>query len=260
MRRAVFNQKGGVGKTTITCNLAAVGASIGKKILVIDLDPQCNSTQYLTGRSPEKKEGTLSEYFNDLLYSFFGSKKFESYIVETPFKNLYLIQSHPELGELESKLEHRYKMYKLKEALEGIDSFDEIYIDTPPALNFYSRSALIAVESCIIPFDCDAFSRQALYSLVNNINEIKTDHNPGLKIEGIVANQYMDRAKLPKQIVDEIINEGHPVFDTRLTVSVKIRESHESSKPVVFLEPNHKTAREYISLYNELQKKLHDSP
>lgn len=254
MRRVVFNQKGGVGKTTITCNLAAVAASLGKKVLVIDLDPQCNATQYLLGKSPEKKDGTLSEYFNDLLYSFFGSKKFESYITETPFKDLYLVRSHPELGELESKLEHRYKMYKLKEALASLDIYDEIYMDTPPALNFYSRSALIAADSCIIPFDCDAFSRQALYSLMGNINEIRADHNPELKVGGIVANQYMDRAKLPRQIVDELHEEGHPLFDTKLSVSVKIRESHESSKPVVFMEPNHKTAREYISLYSEISK------
>lgn len=252
MRRAVFNQKGGVGKTTITCNLAAVGASLGKKTLVVDLDPQCNSTQYLIGKSPESREGTLSEYFNDLLYSFFGHKKAESYVVETKFENLYLIQSHPELYELESKLEHRYKMYKLKEALATLDTFDEIYMDTPPALNFYSRSALIAADSCIIPFDCDAFSRQALYSLMGNISEIRADHNPGLKVEGIIANQYMDRAKLPKHIVEELKEEGHPVFDTKLSVSVKVRESHESSRPLVFMEPNHKTAREYISLYSEL--------
>ncbi len=252
MRRAVFNQKGGVGKTTITCNLAAVGASLGKKILVVDLDPQCNATQYLLGKYPESKDGTLSEYFNDLLYSFFGSKKVDSYIVETPFKNLYLIQSHPELGELESKLEHRYKMYKLKEALATLDTFDDIYMDTPPALNFYSRSALIAADACLIPFDCDAFSRHALYSLMGNINEIRADHNPTLKVEGIIANQYMDRAKLPKQIVEDLQTEGHPVFDTRLSVSVKVRESHESSKPLVFMEPNHKTAKEYIALYSEL--------
>lgn len=252
MRRVVFNQKGGVGKTTITCNLAAVGASLGKKTLVVDLDPQCNSTQYLLGKTPEAKEGTLSEYFNELLYSFFGYKKPESFVVETRFKNLYLIQSHPELGELESKLEHRYKMYKLKEALASLDSFDDIYLDTPPALNFYSRSALIAADSCIIPFDCDAFSRQALYSLLNNINEIRADHNPGLSVEGIVANQYMDRAKLPKQIVEDLKEEGHPVFDTRLSVSVKVRESHESSMPLVFMEPGHKTSKEYLSLYSEL--------
>jgi cellulose biosynthesis protein BcsQ len=125
------------------------------------------------------------------------------------------------LDELHGKLESRYKIYKLRDALDALaTSYDQIYIDTPPALNFYTRSALIAAQGCLIPFDCDDFSRRALYTLLESVQEIQADHNKALKVEGIVVNQFQPRANLPQRMVQELIDEGLPVLQPYLRSSV----------------------------------------
>ena len=113
-------------------------------------------------------------------------------------------------------------------------------------------SALIAANACLIPFDCDEFSRQALYSLLENIEETKSDHNTGLIVEGIIVNQFQARAKLPTKLVDELIAEELPVLDTYLSTSVKIRESHEQAKPLVAFDRKHKLSEEFRALYRQL--------
>jgi chromosome partitioning protein len=255
MKRVVFNQKGGVGKSTITCNLAAINAVEGKKTLVIDLDIQGNSTQYLLGKKITESDKTSALFFKDCLsLSLFGGNNsgLESIIHETPFPNLYVIPSHPDLEALQSRLESRMKTFKLKEALDKLVGFDSIYIDTPPVLNFYSQSALIAADKCLIPFDCDSFSREALYTLMQTIREVKADHNQGLEIEGIVVNQFQKQANLPQQLVEGLIAEGLPVLNAMISPSVKVRESHSMSQPLVHYVPNHKLTTEYRALYDEI--------
>ena len=112
-------------------------------------------------------------------------------------------------------------MFKLKEALDSISGYDRIYIDTPPAINFNTRSALIAAHRCLIPFDCDDFSKRALQTLLNHVREIKQDHNAELEVEGIIINHYQARANLPRRIVASLIDEGLPVIDAYLSSSVK---------------------------------------
>jgi chromosome partitioning protein len=255
MRRVVFNQKGGVGKSTITCNLAAVGAARGEKTLVIDLDPQANSTRYLLGDAADDLEISATEFFDQMLSFKLRPRATEEFIVPTPFENLHLLPSHASLEELQAKLESRYKIYKLREALEALTDYDQIWIDTPPALHFYTRSALIAADRCLIPFDCDEFARRALYTLLDNVAEIRADHNDQLEIEGIIINQFQSRATLPQQLVDELRSEGLPVLDTLLSSSVKIKESHQQSKPMIHLDASHKLAKEFSALYDELGEK-----
>ncbi len=255
MRYVVFNQKGGVGKSTITCNLAAISAHQGYRTLVIDLDPQGNSTQYLLGAEAARADDlpTVAEFFEQTLKFSMRPKGTAEFIVESPWENLHLMPSSPQLDELQGKLESRHKIYKLREALlELAPSYDLIYIDTPPALNFYTRSALIAAERCLIPFDCDDFSRRALYSLIENVNEIQADHNKGLKIEGIVVNQFQPRANLPQRTVQELIDEGLPVLQPYLSASVKIKESHELARPMIHLDPRHKLTLEFMALHDAL--------
>ena len=260
MRRVIFNQKGGVGKSTITCNLAAVSAAEGKKTLVIDLDVQGNSSHYLLGDKVADADATIAHFFKESLsLNLFGKGQdhgLNDQIHESPFPNLHVLPSHPELEPLQSRLESRYKIYKLREALDHLTEFDRIYIDTPPVLNFYSRSALIAAKSCLIPFDCDAFSREALYNLLTALDEIKTDHNPDLEIEGVIVNQFQTRAKLPQQLVDELLSRGQPVLDTKLSPSVKVRESHSASRPLIHLVPDHKLSEEFRALHQELEQRL----
>ena len=224
MRRVVFNQKGGVGKSSITCNLAAIAANSGKRTLLLDLDPQGNSTQYLLG--------------------------------ETPFANLSIMASAPQLEEIEQKLESRHKIYKLRDLLNKLEPhFDEVFIDTAPAMNFYTTSALVSADRVLIPFDCDAFSRHALYNILHVIGEIRDDHNEDLLIEGIIANQFQPRANLPTQIINELIAEKHPVLPIYLNQSVKMRESHQAGKPLIHFAPSHPLTLQFLALHDHLNNK-----
>ena len=253
MRYVVFNQKGGVGKSTITCNLAAISAAQGLRTLVVDLDPQGNSTRYLLGAGADELGDTAAEFFDQTLKFTLRNRATQEFITATPFENLSLLPSSPKLEDLHGKLESRYKLYKLRDAVVALDNYDRIYIDTPPALNFYTRSALIASQGCLIPFDCDDFSRRALYSLMESVQEIQADHNRDLTVTGIIVNQFQPRANLPQRLVQELIDEGLPVLQPYLSASVKIKESHERALPMVHLEGRHKLTLEYLALHQALQ-------
>ena len=255
MKRVIFNQKGGVGKSTITSNLAAISAAQGKRTLVIDLDPQANTTFYLLGQDATELDRTIVDYFQQTLTFRLSRKEPQHFIHKTPYDNLDVLPSHPELEELQEKLGSRYKIYKLRDTLAQLGEYDEIYIDTPPALNFFSRSALIASDRCLVPFDCDEFSRKALYTLIENIREIQEDHNSDLKVEGIIVNQFLKNANLPTQIVNELIAEGLPVLKSRISTSIVVRQSHDAKAPLIHFAPAHKVSIEYMTLFDEIMEK-----
>jgi len=228
--------------------------------LVVDLDPQGNSTQYLLGDAATEVEATLADFFDQTLNFKLNPIPTEDFVQPTRFDNLHVMASSPQLEELAGKLESRYKIFKLRDALAELeDDFDAIWIDTPPALNFYTRSALIAADRCLIPFDCDDFSRRALYSLMENVEEIRNDHNRELAVEGIIVNQFQPRATLPRKVVGELVEEGLPVIEPFLSASVKIKESHERAMPMIHLDARHKLSGEFVALHQQLNGKKHAS-
>jgi len=255
VKRVVFNQKGGVGKSSITCNLAAIAASDGLRTLVVDLDAQGNSSHYLLGDAFEDALPDVADYFKQCLNARMTKNEPMDFVHSTDFENLYVIPASPELTDMQAKLESKHKIYKLRDLLNKLeDQFDWIFIDTAPALNFFTLSALIAVDTCLIPFDCDAFARNSLYMLEDIIDEIREDHNESLKVEGVIVNQFQARANLPNQIVEEIINDGQPVFPVYLSSSVKMRESHENFMPLIYLAPTHPLTQQYGELYKLLKR------
>jgi chromosome partitioning protein len=253
IKRVVFNQKGGVGKTTIVCNLAAIAASRGLRTLVIDLDTQRNATQYLMGGQAIPADRTIADFFESTLGFSLQNAPLVSYASNTAFENLDVIAADPRLEELIVKLEAKQKIYKLRDALRKLKGYDAVFIDTPPALNFYSRSALIAADRVLIPFDCDEFARQALYTLLENIAEIQADHNEALDVEGIVVNQFNAQARLPRELLAALQEEGLPVREPPLAASVKVKESHEAQRPLPHYAPRHKLTAQFEALYDSLR-------
>lgn len=274
--RVVFNQKGGVGKSSITVNLAAISAHQGLKTLLIDLDPQANSSQYVLGDdatySSDKPalEPNIENYFEDvlgnqqskgLLGNAIGSilksrsKGLESYVHQSSFKHLDVIPASPTLGALAHALESKHKIYKLRDALQQLSGhYDRVFIDTPPAFNFFTLSALIAANRVLIPFDCDVFSKRALQTLIENVIETQDDHNEGLEIEGIVVNQFQAQAKLPREVVQQLKDEGLPVLNSMLPPSILMKESHQKNQPLIHLATDHKLTQAYQSLFNEIEQ------
>jgi len=255
MRRVIFNQKGGVGKSTITCNLAAISADIGQRTLVVDLDPQSNATQYLLGRNTTNFIPTIADYFNEVLQFQFSASTANQYVHATAFKNLFIIPGSPQLEAMLTTLENRNKLYKLLSLLDKLIPFDNVFIDTPPAMNYFTQSALIAADTCLIPFDCDLFSRHAIYHLFRGVTAIKEKYNAKLRVEGIIINQFQSSAQLPRKMVEELMNEGLPIIPTYITSSIKIKESHEATLPMIHFARNHSITQEFQKIFQGLETK-----
>jgi chromosome partitioning protein len=242
---------------------------------VIDLDPQSNSTQYLmgekaiSGHNAAVLQPNIETFFQETLSGspgkgLFGSalgsllksneRGLDSVVHSTPFENLWVIPSSPTLGAIEHALESKHKIFKLRDGLNDLSNqYDRIFIDTPPAFNFFTLSALIAANRVVIPFDCDVFSHRALLTLLENVIEAKSDHNARLEVEGIIVNQFQSHAKLPQQVVQGLKDEGLPVFESMLPASILMKESHQKSQPLIHLSPEHKLTLAYVSLFDEIE-------
>ncbi len=255
MKRAIFNQKGGVGKTSITCNLAAAFAKAGRKVLVVDLDSQGNSSKYLLGSRMDQVKNNIADFFNSTLSFRLFQDSLMDTIYESEYPGLFVIPAGDQLKELQPKLEGRYKIFKLGEAIDvAVErmGFDDVFFDTPPSLNFYSMSSLLAADRVLIPFDCDAFSEDAVHQVMQAVMEVASDHRPDLAVEGIIINHFQAQAKVPKAGIERLQAQGLTILEPYLSSSVVMRESHSAGIPLPFFKPSHKLSLEFLGLANRL--------
>lgn len=247
----IFNQKGGVGKTTTNINLASYLSLEGFKVLVIDMDPQGNAS---SGLGVDKNKLNFSVY--DL---FVYNKDINSLIIESDIiKNLYLIPSNINLAAAEVELINvKGREFLLKEYISKLNnSFDFIFIDCPPSLGFLSLNSLVASDSLIIPIQCEFYALEGLSQLINTINLVNQSLNKSLYVEGVILNMFDSRAKLSNEVVREVNNFfGDKVYSTIIPRNIKLAESPSYGLPIMLYDEKCKGAISYKALTKEFISK-----
>ncbi|MDR1693719.1 MAG: ParA family protein [Lactobacillaceae bacterium] len=247
---AVANRKGGVGKTTTTVNVATAMAAVGKKVLVIDLDPQGNASTSM-GIS---KRGHMPSSYDVLL----GNVDLSSAIVWTEVPNFSIIPSSPDLAGAEVELiDVEEREYALRKSIEkSAVNYDYVLIDCPPSLSLITVNALVAANAVVVPLQCEFLALEGITDLIRNINQIKKRFNPKLELEGVVLTMYDRRNNLSQMVEQDVRNFfGKKVYDTVIPRNVRISEAPSHGKPVLLYDFNCNGSQAYISLTGELLKR-----
>ena len=247
---AISNQKGGVGKTTTSVNLAASLGVLEKKVLLIDADPQANATSSLGINTDTVENGTYQVLER--------TKKISECVLKTDVPNLDIIPSHIDLVAIEIELVDKPdREYMLKKAIQECEAhYDYIIIDCAPSLGLITLNALTASNSVLIPIQCEYLALEGLVKLLNTIKNIQKIHNSGLEIEGMLLTMYDSRLKLANQIVSEVNNHfGEMVFKTIIQRNVKLGEAPSFGESIINYDVGSKGAENYLSLARELISK-----
>ena len=246
---SIANQKGGVGKTTTSVNISTILAKKGKKVLLIDTDPQGNATSGL---------GIEKNFENSVYDVIIGDIKVEDAILETEIKNLKVCPSNINLAGAEVELVSMIsREYRLKEKLEEVkEKFDYIIIDCPPSLGLITLNAFTSSNSVLIPVQCEYYALEGLGQLINTIELVKKHLNKELEIEGAVLTMYYARTNLSNQVVKEVKNYfGEKVYKTVIPRNVRLSEAPSFGMPITIYDPRSKGAKCYDKLVKEIIKK-----
>jgi len=243
----ITNQKGGVGKTTTTVNLASCLAAIEKKTLLVDMDPQGNST---SGVGLDKTQCEPNIY-----HVLMGDADLLSALKPTEMKKLFCLPSNSHLTGAEVELvSMEEREVRLKKALATVEAdFDYILIDCPPSLGFLTLNALVAAQSVLIPVQSEYYALEGLSSLVETVERVRESLNPDLKIEGALLTMYDSRTKLAGQVSEEVRKFfGEKVYNTVIPRNVQLSESPSFGKPIILYDIRSSGAQAYLNLTKEI--------
>ena len=247
---AVANQKGGVGKTTTTINLATALAAVRKTVLVIDLDPQGNAS---TGLGIPTSRRAINTY-----HVLIGETDAEQAIIETAIPGLSIIPSGIDLAGAEIELvDLEDRLHRFKNAIVNkVDHFDYVLIDCPPALGLLTVNALIAAHAVLVPLQCEFFALEGISQLVRTIERIKNAHNPTLDLQGIVLTMYDQRNNLSNAVASDVREYfGDVVYQTMIPRNVRVSEAPSYGKPVLLYDTACAGSQAYIHLASEVLRR-----
>ena len=247
---AIFNQKGGVGKTTTAVNLTAGLGQLGKKVLIVDIDPQGNTT---SGFGINKQKSTVTSY--EVLVE---TASISQAVIKTEYKNVDIIPSKSDLAGAEIELaDAERRESRLRSSLLQLrEEYDYIFIDCPPSLGLISINALNSADSVLVPIQCEFFAMEGLSQLMATIRQVKRSYNPLLELEGILLTMYDGRLNLTQQVVGEIKKYFQKaLYSTVIPRTVRLSEAPSFGMPIQYFDKRSKGSDAYNKLAKEFLKR-----